>query len=75
MNLGHNEKDWVNKHFGHKLRVHEIYYEQTSAQIETSHIAKILLLQDQEQMKNFAKQKLQDIDLTGKNRIKSTFLM
>ena len=64
MNLGNLEKEWVNKHFGHTLKVHEIYYEQASAQIETSHIAKILLLQDHDQIKNFARQKLQDIDLT-----------
>ena len=54
------------QHFGHSLDVHNIYYQMTSDMIERSQIAKILLLQDHDNIGAFANKRLRDISWDGK---------
>lgn len=53
-------------HFGHSLDVHNIHYQATSDVIERSQIAKILLLQDHDNIGAFANKRLRDISWEGK---------
>ena len=55
---------WVLNHLGHTLDVHKIHYRQTSSVVERIQIAKILLLQDNNRVQEFANKSLREIQLT-----------
>ena len=53
------------EHFGHTVDVHRNFYKARSDVLERTEIAKILLMQDFGQVKNFVGKKLKDIQFTG----------
>ena len=65
LDLKEHEVEWVTRHFGHTLDVHNISYRTTSDIIERVHIAKLLLLQDHNDMAKFVNKNLRDITFEG----------
>jgi len=65
LDLNEMQVQWVLQHFGHSLDVHCINYRQTSDVIERVQIAKILLLQDHDNIGAFANKRLEDICCEG----------
>ena len=63
LDLTEIQVNWAINHFGHTLDVHSIHYRLTSADIERTQIAKMLLLQDHQQVSKYANCRLSDIDL------------
>jgi len=61
--------DWVLKHMGHTLDIHNIHYRQTSDVIERTKIAKILLLQDSGRLAEFYDKSLDEIQFAGREII------
>ena len=48
---------------GHTLDVHKIHYRMTAEVLELTQIAKVLLIQDQGKVGQFANKRLEDIQL------------
>lgn len=65
MNLDGNQLDWLTDHLGHLTKVHKEHYRQMSGFIERVHITKMMLIQDQGLIGEYAGKRLADIDLTG----------
>ena len=65
MDLNANQMNWVTNHLGHTLKVHEIHYRQTIADIEQSQVAKLLLIQDNGVAGQFCNKDLADIGFEG----------
>jgi hypothetical protein len=54
---------WVTNHMGHTLDVHKIHYRMTAEVLQLTQIAKVLLIQDQGKVGQFANKRLEDIQL------------
>ena len=59
------QRQWIITHMGHTMDVHLTHYRQTSDILERVEIAKILLIQDTNQVGRFVGKKMEDIQLEG----------
>ncbi|KAK6191260.1 hypothetical protein SNE40_002994 [Patella caerulea] len=58
-----NEMNWVLDHLGHSMDVHKIHYRASSEILEKTQIAKLLLLQDSNQIGKYKNMSLKDIQI------------
>ena len=59
------QRQWIINHLGHTMDVHMTHYRQTSDILERVDVAKMLLIQDTNQVGKFVGRKIDDINLEG----------
>ena len=65
MGLQDHELKWLTNHLGHTAKVHLTHYRATSGLIERLAIAKIMLLQEKNNVGKFSGKKLSEIQFQG----------
>lgn len=65
MGLKEHELQWLTRHLGHTQKVHLSHYRQMSGLIERLEIAKLMLLQEKNNVARFAGMQLADISFEG----------
>lgn len=67
MNVSDGELQWVVKHLGHTLNVHQTYYRVTSDVVEKAKLSKLLILADEGKVGQFVGKRLADVSYEGIN--------
>ena len=70
LDLKESEMNWVIKHLGHSMNVHETHYRLLNSTIERAKVAKLLLLIDNGKASQFIGKKLEDVRFEGKTIFK-----
>ena len=65
LDLKDSELQWVIKHLGHSIDVHQTYYRCLENVIEKAKVAKLLVLCDEGRMGKFVGKKIEDIRFEG----------
>ena len=67
--------EYLVRHLGHTLKVHETHYRQTSGIIERAKIAKLLIASEYGVLAKYKGQDLDNIDITGMLNISIVILI
>lgn len=59
------ELQWVVKHLGHSMEVHQTYYRCLESVIERAKVAKLLILCDEGQLAKYSGKRLDEVTLDG----------
>lgn len=66
MKLENHQLEWLCQHLGHKMGIHKEHYRQMIGTVERVHVAKLLMLQDQNLTGKFLGKSLNDVDAAGR---------
>ena len=65
VDLKENEQDWLAKHMGHDINVHQQYYRLQESTLELAKVSKLLLPVNSGRASQFAWKKLDEIAVEG----------